>query len=967
MAARPWHLAVLAAGVLALVSGLLPAASAHPITIDSSPKSFASVPSAPAQVTVSFSEPIELSYSSISVLAPDGSKVDTNDKHLVNGDTSSIGVSLKPNLPDGVYTVNTKVLSAVDGHVIEGAFTFGIGTTPTGGSGQAGTASQILSPAEATSRFPGMVGQIVVVGAAFGTLWLWKPFDRVPWLSNAIASKRLSIDRNMVKLVIIGTALVLASNVAVIVVQAVDIGASVTDAIATKFGMVWMTRMIESSILMIIALFVWRKVARSGLLPSRAEILAIFVMGLAVLVTSSLTSHGAATNQITALLLDFFHNTAASIWIGGLVLMGYVAVPKILSIPDDRVKSAAVSILIPRFSTIVVTILGLALITGPLLLFMIESNLSLTLASTYGKLLAIKLGLVGVMVAMGGYSQFVIQKRAAIAMVGGSTIEQAGAGRFAKSLKAEAGIGIALLLVVSLMANGGLPANEFPQAKPKETQAAFAEQPAASTALMQSAYSSSGRVDLSIDPFVVGQNKFTLAFFGTDGKPATDVSNATVKMTQVEKRIGPIAIDTVKKSPGVFAADAAFSLPGNWAIDIEGVRPQGVNIVASLDAHVSPAISGLKFDVKEYRTPDKSQPLVPVYDAARHSIWTTDQLPGSARLLQLDINTGKYTMHPLKNTVLTSQLLLDPSGKIWYLDPIASQNTGLSKIGVYDPETKTNKVFDLPIQGVPTSIAQDNNGNLWVPIREPNKVVKLDPQNGKFAQFDIPTPDSGPLGTKADSDGNIWMAEAVGKIAKIEAATGKMTEFAPKGTDKLDTPTAVFPDPNGSTVFISEHGGHTVTAFNTFVGTFREYPTVNKAGLPFGMAQDNFGNLWFAEHEVDKVGVLDPRTGQATEAKIPTAGSFIQWITSDDKGRIWFAEQLGSSIGYITVTAGPPGQQAGGQATGQNANTVPNIGFSLADVAGPAIAVGIVFSALLYARSAIELKRSVRLAEKISG
>jgi copper transport protein len=966
MAARPWHLAVLAAAALAVVAGLVPAAYAHPITIDSSPKSFSSVPSAPAQVTVSFTEPIELSYSTITVLAPDGSRVDSNDKHLVNGDTASIGVSLKPNLPDGVYTVNTKVLSAVDGHVVESAFTFGIGTTPATTPGQPGGTSRILSPAESASRFPGMVGQIVVVGAAFGTLWLWKPLDRVPWLSNAIASKRLAIDGNMIRLVIIGTALVLASNVATIVVQAVDIGASVTDAIATKFGMVWMTRMIESSILMIIALFVWRKVAKSGALPSRAEILAILVMGLAVLVTSSLTSHGAATNQIAALLLDFFHDVAASIWIGGLVLMGYVAVPKILSIPDDRVKSAAVSILIPRFSTIVVTILGLAIITGPLLLFMIESDLSLTLASTYGKILAIKLGLAGIMVAMGGYSQFVIQKRAAVAMVGGSTIEQAGGGRFANSLKAEAGVGIALLLMVSLMANGALPAGEFPQAKPKEPQAAFAEKPV-STAFMQSAYSSSGRVNLSIDPFVVGQNKFTLSFFGTDGKPATDVNNATLKMTQVEKKIGPIAIDTAQKSPGVFAADAAFSLPGNWAMSVEGVRPHGVNIVASLNVHVSPAISSLKFDVKEYKTPDKSQPLVPVYDAARQSIWASDQLIGSARLLQLDINTGNYTMHPLKGVTLTTQLLLDPSGKIWFLDPIAAGNSKFGKLGVYDPSTRTNKVFALPLEGVPSGIAQDNDGNLWVPIVEPNKVVKFNPQQEKFTQFDIPTPQSVPVGLKADGSGNIWMAESIGKIAKIDPATGKITEFAPKGNDKLDTPTAVFPEPGSSIVFVSEHGGHTVSAFNTYIGSFREYPTVNKAGLPFGMAQDSFGNLWFAEHEVDRVGVLDPRTGQGTEAKIPTSGSFIQWLASDDKGRIWFAEQRGAALGVITVIAGPPGQQQGGQTAGQNAKVVPNIGFSLADVAGPAIAAGIVLSALLYAKSAVELKRSVRAAEKISG
>jgi copper transport protein len=158
-----------------------------------------------------------------------------------------------------------------------------------------------------------MVGQIMVVGAAFGSLWLWKPLERVPWLANALGVQRHAIDRSMIKLVIIGAGLVIGSNIAMIVVQAIDIGAGVPEAIATKFGNVWMTRMIESSILMIIALFVFRRLAKTGASPSRAEMLAILVMGIAVLVTSSLIAHGAATGEVTAILLDFFHNAAASI------------------------------------------------------------------------------------------------------------------------------------------------------------------------------------------------------------------------------------------------------------------------------------------------------------------------------------------------------------------------------------------------------------------------------------------------------------------------------------------------------------------------------------------------------------------------------------------------------------------------------------------------------------------------------
>jgi hypothetical protein len=117
--------------------------------------------------------------------------------------------------------------------------------------------------------------------------------------------------------------------------------------------------------------------------------------------------------------------------------------------------------------------------------------------------------------------------------------------------------------------------------------------------------------------------------------------------------------------------------------------------------------------------------------------------------------------------------------------------------------------------------------------------------------------------------------------------------------------------------------------------------------------------------------VIDPRTGAGAEAKVPITGSFIQWITSDDRGRIWFAAQRGASLGSITITAKPvaPPQEPvdGGQQGGGSGNTspVPQLPISLADLAGPAIAAGIALSALAYSKSAIDLKRNMRTALKL--
>ncbi|MDP8889085.1 MAG: copper resistance protein CopC [Thermoproteota archaeon] len=995
---RQWYWGIIIGTIIIITfaSYGMPESFAHPVYVDSSPRAFQSVPSSPTEVNVFFSEPIELEYSSIEVLGPDGSAVDLNDPHNVEGDTTSMGVTLQPDLPEGAYTVTTSVLSAVDGHVVGETFTFGVGTAvqqqQTGAGGQ--QQRDILSLEESISRFPGMVGQVIVVGAAFATLWLWKPLARVPWLSSAISKTRVSIDRNMMRLIIIGTGLVLASGAAMIVVQAISINAGIPEAIGTQFGNVWLTRMLQSSILMGIAVAVYRRLAKNKAIPHRAEIYAILILGLAVLVTSGLIAHAAATEQVVPILLDFFHNSAASIWIGGLILLGFVGVPKILSIGDSTIKSAALSILIPRFSTIVVTLLGIAVITGPVLLFTLESNLSLTVASVYGQILAIKLGLAGVMVAMGAYSQFVVQKKA-VAIMASSSSSDGGDGATAlyadrlrnagKIFKAEAGVGIALLFMVSLMANGALPSGQFPAYEREEldAQTAFAEAPR--TDFMRTLYTAEGTIKLDISPFAVGQNTFKLSFFDQDGSNATGIESATIKLTQLERAIGPITVETTEQSDNVFLADAAFSLPGIWHIEIEGVNTQGSNMLASPDLNIKPLISNIQFDTKIYNmsaanTSNNNNnnvlPLYPIFDMERQSIWVGDSLPGSGAIWQLDIATGNYTMHKINATHVT-QSVLASDGSLWYIDPLGAENNGV--VGLYNPADNSSSArYVIPEEGIPSGIAIDGNGNLWMPIvvgDGSDKVVKFDPASEQFSSYNIPTPDARPAGITSDRLGNIWFAEAgAGSIAKIDPATGNITEYKPKNSlQTLDEPVGVFADPDSSDIYISEHSGHTITVYNSLLGTFREYPSINEDGLPFGMAMDSYGNLWFAQHEIDKIGVIDPRTGEGAEANIPITGSFVQWITSDNEGRIWFAAQRGSALGSTTTTASPASPQTvsdEGQQQLQNGTSGPispiqQLGFSFADVAGPIMAAGIVISALVYAKSVTDLKRNIRAALRL--
>jgi copper transport protein len=443
-------------------------------------------------------------------------------------------------------------------------------------------------------------------------------------------------------------------------------------------------------------------------------------------------------------------------------------------------------------------------------------------------------------------------------------------------------------------------------------------------------------------------------------------------MTQTEKAIGPITLDTKKESDGIFSSNGSFGVTGKWSLIIEGVNLQGNNMIASLDLIVKPEVSNLDFTINQYKTPTASLPLFPVFDANRQSLWVGDTLPGSAKIWQFNIATGNYSAHEIQGANIVTQMVLAPDGKLWYIDPLAAQPN--STLGVYEPNTKSVRQFVVPLEGVGTGIAIDNSGSLWIPISQANKVVKFVPQTQQFIPYDIPTAGAEPVGIISDSQGNIWFTEAIGKIAKIDINSGKITEYAPKsGQQGLGEPTAIFEDPdNLGTLYISDHTNHTISAFNALLGTFHTYPSLDQSGLPFGMAMDSFGNLWVAEHTIDKMAVMDPRTGASKEVNIPITGSFIQWITSDNDGRIWFAAQRGDGLGSITVTAKPSsssvppsgsssgGQQEVGASTGGEG--IPQLGFSFATAAGAGIAAGIVMSALFYAKSSIDLSRNMRAA-----
>ena len=97
-------------------------AYAHAMLASASPPVGGSVGAAPRQVTLSFTQGLEPSFSSVQVTDSKGARVDAG-KAQVSGSTMTVGLKA---LSPGTYKVHWHVLS-VDTHKTEGSFSFRVG------------------------------------------------------------------------------------------------------------------------------------------------------------------------------------------------------------------------------------------------------------------------------------------------------------------------------------------------------------------------------------------------------------------------------------------------------------------------------------------------------------------------------------------------------------------------------------------------------------------------------------------------------------------------------------------------------------------------------------------------------------------------------------------------------------------------------------------------------------------------
>src|SRR3954454_16608364 len=170
----------------ALVVGAAVPAEAHAALLSTTPANGEIVPTAPAEVTLTYGEAVGTGLGAIRVLASNGDRADTGQATVSDGDRV-VHVPLRSGLADGSYIVVWRVVSA-DSHPVSGTFTFSVGA-PTKLTGYAGRIAPPRSPSLllGLTRGVGFAGLLVLLGGAAFCLLLWPRGIRARWMLLLLA------------------------------------------------------------------------------------------------------------------------------------------------------------------------------------------------------------------------------------------------------------------------------------------------------------------------------------------------------------------------------------------------------------------------------------------------------------------------------------------------------------------------------------------------------------------------------------------------------------------------------------------------------------------------------------------------------------------------------------------------------------------------------------------------------------
>jgi copper transport protein len=511
------------------------AASAHAVVVRTSPANNSVLASAPGEVIVFFSEPVEMVSAKIRVIAPDDTRADRGTPRIVG---KELHIPLRENLINGTYLATYRVISQ-DSHPIGGGITFSVGVksrAPSGSGVSAGHIDRVVWIALPVARYAGYAGLTLLVGVLLVLQALWPA--------------RLS-RRNASRLGWIGLGLVAVSAVLELYLQApYSSGAGLFGATGDDFRTVLGDRfgqahVVRLGVLAVLAAMLPRVFKAQAGVADRVLVAVLGVIGLA---TWPLAGHpGSSPVPALTTVADMAHLAAMAVWLGGLTMLSVFLL--------RQATPREVGVIMPvwsRWAALAVSVLVLA---GTAQALVEVGSFGALFDTTYGRLVIAKVLLLGGVLVAANYSRrWVVRHATPRSPDKLAKPSVAAVGRLRNAVLVEVAV-IAVVMGCTAALVQTTPARSAADVRAQQNS------PVASWTITSSLYS----LQFDLDPAAVGPNSVHLYAYDLNGKPLK-VVEWTATAALPAKQIDPIPMALVRLADNHASGQVTFTQAGDWQL-----------------------------------------------------------------------------------------------------------------------------------------------------------------------------------------------------------------------------------------------------------------------------------------------------------------------------------------------------------------------------------------------------------------
>lgn len=551
------RISALGAALVGLLAGLVlfaAPASAHATLVTSAPADGSRLKAAPASVSITFDEPVSISY--LHVTDPAGDRVEAGTPTHPGGDGTKIAVNLRAGLGDGTYVESWRVVSA-DSHPVAGTVRFVVGNGPLAASTvDISTVNRVTNAAFDVVRWVSFAG-LALLGGVWLLLTVW-PAGRV--------------ERRARRLVWLGWAALTVGSVAELLLQGpytagqglggVFSASALNSTLHASYGQYHSVRLL---LLGLLALVLGRALAAARR-ESPVELAAgPLLVGIAV--TFSMIGHPDTTNpRWLSVPVDVLHLCAMATWVGGLVMLLGAVLPRPggagTEVPSR--DEAELRRVLPVFSRVAFGSVIVLASTGSYAAWRGVGSWTALFGTTYGLLVLTKVALFVGLLVVGNYGRRAIQRitppvAVAYAMTTGlddpppepPPAPPVPAERIRRGVLVEVVLATAVLAATAVLVS---------EPRGREALAAEHRKPVTASAPLGDGHS----IAVTVDPGTHGLVTVSVAL-----SPGTVATSITGTAALPARQLGPLPLRLTAAGGGTYSA-SGIDLPaaGRWVFTL---------------------------------------------------------------------------------------------------------------------------------------------------------------------------------------------------------------------------------------------------------------------------------------------------------------------------------------------------------------------------------------------------------------